>query len=441
MKLRSTLQGIICLSYITTTPQGSTLDEALQKSLANLRQLQGPPRPIPPESEWVAAQDNIIVQKPEWDAFATSLTTNMTENPLWWIFHAAGVLRNLSRDVERLALALGGLTEDETWMVFHETFFQIISPLMTEFMVVQQTRSDGRKVRVYQQDQHYFENSKKPLGIMDKGGIFDVSFLRDDWNAQGEAPNPFPRDTLTMRVLVKKLFQDTIEDFDGDKVVFASDERFKQAWNTVWKVYNDLEVFTDKVVKYVDGKKWGPVSGTKPRMVVDVRPRQTREFLRLEIGYEQYYHQKFSEALAAHEIEDPDSKWLAPGFLGRVLNVEDTPNMFVVYGVIINTIYRSVLPFMMDMFADIGVRMNDLARNSVSSLEFNWGVPSTPGLNNLKTLRKWPEWTEGIYRTVAWPIPQEYLQHAIPILEMLRQERKAELERHRNFENQRRPIG
>ncbi|KAF3908376.1 hypothetical protein AA313_de0209999 [Arthrobotrys entomopaga] len=358
----------------------------------------------------------------------------MTENPLWWIFQASGTLRNLCRDAEKLAQALYLLTEDIQWLVFRELFFQFIAPLMTEFLVVQQTTSDGRKVSSYRQDEYHIRKGKVPPGIMDKGGIFDTSFPRDDWKAQGESANPFPRDTLTMKVLVKKLFQDTVEDFNGQQVVFASDDRFRKAWSTVWKVYMNLGSLVTEVANHVDGKEWGPVSKDAPKAVVDVRPRQTREFDRQKIGYEQYYRGKFGEALAAHEAEDPDSKWLAGGFMGRAFKIIDTPNMFVVYGVILNTIYRSVLPFMMDMFADIAVRMNDLARDSVSSFEFNWGIPVVPGqqFSPLEILQKWPEWTEGNYRTDAWPIPQEYLDRALPVLETLRQERKAELEKSRD---------
>ncbi|EPS36580.1 hypothetical protein H072_9815 [Dactylellina haptotyla CBS 200.50] len=408
-------------------PQGGGLEDGLQKSLEKLRSQQDYTRPAPPTSEWAPSQNSIAVRKAQWDEFANGLTTNMTENPLWYIFHGGYLLRNLARDAERLSMALYPITEDKTWWEFRDEFFKIISPLMTEFVPTEETRPDGRKVSVYRQNKHlttgYLES-----GIMDKGGIFDTSFPRDDKAVQAGVTNPFPRDTLTMKVLVKKLFQDTVEDFDGVQVVFASDDRFKQVWYTILAVYDRLGPFVDKVAMYVNRLEWvKPKTKSKkskqPKIVVDVRPRQTKEFNRQEVGYAGYY-KKFAEELALHENEVSDPVLFSTAFMARALGFEDSPNMFAAYGIMINTIYRSVLPLMMDMFADIAVRMNNLAKKSVSGADANWGILKTPDANLLGILRNWPEWTEGRYRDVAWPIPQEHLAAALPILAALRKERQ-----------------
>ncbi|KAF3904789.1 hypothetical protein ABW20_dc0103358 [Dactylellina cionopaga] len=408
---------------IVTRP--STLEDRVTKARTYLRGLQNVARPVPPESEWAPPLNNIAISKAQWDEFTKGLTTNMPENPFWYIFHAAYLFRSLSYDIARLSIQLNTIKGDNKWINFRDRYFKITAPLMNEIRAVQEMRN-GRPVRVYKQLSHIPAGTKP--GVMDKGSIFDTTFLRDDHQAQEGNPNPYPRDTLTMKVLLKKLFPDITEEvYDGETLLFVDDTNFKLVWQSVKQVYDELGPLVTEVVKYAEELWWLP-NMQRPR--IDVRPRQTREFKREDIGYKGYY-EKFSAPLEGHEQEDQDSDWIPAGIAGRAYsellsqafgNVDDTesvgPNMYAAFALLYTTIYNSALPLMMDMFADISVRMNNLAMNSaVSSLDLRWGIPSVPGFSPSKaTLKNWPEWTEGKYMTVAWPIPPELLEAALPLL-------------------------
>ncbi|KAK6336959.1 hypothetical protein TWF718_009747 [Orbilia javanica] len=385
----------------------------------------------PQDEEWAAPSDDIMVRKAAWDKFTTDLTTNMPENPMWYLLRSSHLLRYFSRDAEVMAGGIYKNTKNTLWLDFRDEYFDIVAPLMTEFTWEQ---PDPKKRGNYFQSKH--RTPAKPSGLMDRGGIFDSSFPPDRWNSTmpDGSPNPYPGDTFALKVAVSKLFQPRPEDYDGQKVVFISDTRFDVLWTTVKQVYDRLGPFTKKVAAAANKEKWklGNPGGAATRKV-DLNSRQTREYKREKVGYASYY-EKFWEEFDVYDEHDDPSKWMQSEWvtgliLGHRMNVYATTNVFVAYGILVVTVYNSVLALMMDMLADIALRANILARSSVASIDPLWGLPKDPSFDlDVSILEKYPEWTEGVYMTWGFPIPETILPMVEPIFQQQREERDQQYE-------------
>ncbi|KAK6512970.1 hypothetical protein TWF506_009132 [Arthrobotrys conoides] len=387
---------------------------------------------VPEENEWAAPGEDIIVRKSAWDKFATDLTTDPPNNPMWYLLRASHLLRYFSRDAEAMAHGIWQNTKNVKWLDFRDEYFEIISPLMTEFTWEQ---PDPKKSGNYFQAKH--RTPTAPPGLMDRAGIFDSSFSPDPWNSTlpNGSPNPYTRDTFALKVAVSKLFQPKPEEYDGQPVVFINDSRFDLLWTTVKQVYDRLEPFTKKLAEAVNKEKWklGDPGGSATKKL-DMRPRQTREFQREKEGYESYYEKFWEEFDAYDEQQDPSkslqSHWVFGLLMGHKLKYPNTTNVFVAYGILVTTVYHSVLALMMDMLADIALKANILARKSLVSIDPLWALPKDPDFEvDVSTLEKYPEWTEGVYMTWWYPIPEALFPAVKPIFQKQREERQKQYDR------------
>ncbi|KAF3218878.1 hypothetical protein TWF191_008083 [Orbilia oligospora] len=352
---------------------------------------------VPEESEWAAPSDDIIVRKSDWDNFVTDLTTDMLENPMWYLLRTSQLLRYFSRDVEAMAAGIYQNTKNETWLDFRDEYFDIISPLMTEFTW---EKPDPKKPGNFYQAKH--RTPRAPSGLMDRAGIFDSSFPPDPWSStlSDGTPNPYTHDAFALKIAVLKLFQPKSDDYDGQQVVSINDSRFDLLWTTVKQVYDRLALFTVKLAAVINAQEWKPGDPGAPTKKLDMRPRQTREYNRKEEGYKSYY-KKFSEEFDAYDQEEDPSKWA---------------QSYWVFG---------VLALMMDMLADIALKANILARKSVVSIDPLWALPKDPNFEvDVSTLRQYPEWTGGAYMTWGYPIPEAILPMFKPIFEKQKQQRQ-----------------
>ncbi|KAK6507690.1 hypothetical protein TWF481_006113 [Arthrobotrys musiformis] len=393
----------------------------------------GPPI-VPEESEWAApsSSDDIMVRKSAWDDFVTYMTTEMPENPMWYLLRASHLLRYFSRDAEVMAQGIYDTTKNVQWLEFRDAYFEIIAPLMTEFTWEQ---PDKTKAGSYFQTKHH-NLPRLPRGLMDRAGLFDSSFQPDRWNSTmpDGTPNPYTRDTFTLKVAVGKLFQPRVENFDGEQVVTVSDTRFDTLWTAVKTAYDRLTPLTKKLATAVNKEKWtlGNPGGAATKKL-DMKPRQTREFKREDIGYEGYYEKFWEEFDAYDEQDDPSkqvqSEWVVGLILGHRWKTGPSTNVFVAYGILVTTVYNSVLPLMMDMLADIALEANVVARKSLVSIDPLWGLPKDPDFEvDVKTLQKFPEWTEGHYMTWGFPIAEQILPMVAPIIQQQREERDKQYE-------------
>ncbi|KAF3181096.1 hypothetical protein TWF788_006597 [Orbilia oligospora] len=381
---------------------------------------------VPEESEWAAPSDDIIVRKSDWDNFVTGLTTDMLENPMWYLLRTSQLLRYFSRDVEAMAAGIYQNTKNETWLDFRDEYFDIISPLMTEFTW---EKPDPKKPGKFYQAKH--RTPRAPSGLMDRAGIFDSSFPPDPWSStlSDGTPNPYTHDAFALKIAVLKLFQPKSDDYDGQQVVSINDSRFDLLWTTVKQVYDRLALFTVKLAAVINAQEWKPGDPGAPTKKLDMRPRQTREYNRKEEGYKSYY-KKFSEEFDAYDQEEDPSKWAQSywvfGLLrGHKEGVNTPTNIFVSYGILVTTVYHSVLALMMDMLADIALKANILARKSVVSIDPLWALPKDPNFEvDVSTLRQYPEWTGGAYMTWGYPIPEAILPMFKPIFEKQKQQRQ-----------------
>ncbi|TGJ73112.1 hypothetical protein EYR41_000230 [Orbilia oligospora] len=296
-----------------------------------------PPWYHPPDF-YVTAQECDDFIKPRKDH-------NYLEDPVWYIFHGGYILRDFSRQQEMLATILANYTGDNTWLDFRTQYFRIIAPLTMEWYPI------GSEVDGYPKNmqnecrvaRRKLKNSYKekiethltidiPPGIMDCGGSMDTSAERDgsrkgnskldppEWLFQfpGQKHFPFPRDSISIRGMLKDLFNATpqIDKNTGEVMVGVSQAE---------------------------------------------RQRQTRIFRREKIGYEEYFNLKFGGTLSETTDRVTDSEWINPAALMYSYLEKGAHDLLVTYGNIINIVYRGLLPLIMDMMADISVRENDLA--------------------------------------------------------------------------------
>ncbi|KAK6343502.1 hypothetical protein TWF730_011092 [Orbilia blumenaviensis] len=436
------LIGITCLTSVYAQGYGDAVEASQQfneraandiRAFKQRYQDRGP-LVVPEDSEWAAPTDDhdITVRKAVWDEFSTGLTTNMRENPMWYMLRAAHLLRYFSRDAEVMAQGIYQTTQNAKWLQFRDEYFEIIAPLMTEFTWEQ---PDPKKPGNFFQTKHQ-NLPTLPRGLFDRAGLFDSSFAPDPFNdtlADG-APNTYPHDTIALKIALAKLFQPRTEDFDGQPLVTVSDTRFIYLWTTIKEAYDRLAPLTKRLAKAVNKEKWklGDPGGAATKKL-DMRPRQTREYKRAEAGYENYYEKFWEEFDAYDEHEDPSkwmqSEWVIGLLFGHRLNIPNTTNVFVAYGIMVTTVYHSVLALMMDMMADIALRANIVARSSVASINPTWALPQSPEFSvSLATVEKYPEWTDGMYRTTGYPIPDQVLPMVLPLFQQQREERNRQYE-------------
>ncbi|KAK6346692.1 hypothetical protein TWF696_006810 [Orbilia brochopaga] len=363
-----------------------------------------------PQPEWVQPVNTIIVEQQDWDGFAGNPTpgTKVLENPLWYIFQCGYILRAMSGDSDILAYQLSRVLEDNQMNAFRQEYFRTIAPLMTRFLWTQMKRqSDGEWVWLWAQTKH--DGDPLPTGIMDSGGILDTSFPRDDRAAQVDSLNPFPRDTLTMKVLLKKLFQNTPEYQPRGPVVYVSDTNFLQAWHTVKQVIENLGPLVERVIEYCNAFKWRQPAG-EPQLAVSSLPRQTHVSNRQDIGYGNYLS---SFGMTSYENASEDNAWIENGVLGYKLGL-DVPNLYTVYASLVNSVYRGALPFIMDMFADLALRANDLGDQTIFGPEVDFALPNFNDFTvTREELEKRPQWSEDRYRTEPWPLAAPLAQTVV----------------------------
>ncbi|KAF3903100.1 hypothetical protein ABW21_db0203987 [Orbilia brochopaga] len=356
-----------------------------------------------PEPVWSPSGTSIYVLEQAWDGFAGNLTTGtkILENPLWYVFQAGYILRTMSRDIDHLAYQLYKVLGDEQMNTFRQEYFKTIAPVMTRFVWTKLRReSDGQSVWMFAQTKH--EGDPLPTGVMDSGGILDTSFPRDDKAAQEGSANPFPRDTLTMKVLLKKLFQNTPEHHTRGTVVYASDTNFLQAWHTIKQVIDNLAPLVKEITKYANAAKWRQPAG-QPKILASPYPRQTHVSLRQDVGYGDYLK---SFQMTSYETGNEDTAWIDTGILGYKLGL-DVPNFYVAYAALVNGVYRSALPFIMDMMADLALRANALGYETIFGDELDFALPD---FSNFKVTRAEletrPQWSEDRYHTAPWPLAE-----------------------------------
>ncbi|KAF3915655.1 hypothetical protein ABW21_db0209785 [Orbilia brochopaga] len=391
----------------------------------------------PPLPDWYYATD-LTLSSDEWTNFTTkAFSTDMLENPVWYLFHSGYLLREFSRQQERLATLLAVVTKKRQWGRFRTEFFQIIAPLTTEWYPLDAKEvKDGEPqapctifgVEVpneYKENTRYHPDIDVPPGIMDCGGPLDTSAERDNPRAQRDQ-DPFPRDYLSVQGILRGLFSAHVQESeDGQWRIFASQTGFLKAWLITRQTIERMTPFAESVFEYI-----GAIPPDLSRLpdetpLVDERPRQTRLFPREKIGYQAYYDEKFGGSFMATEELLPDPEWLEEAVIAYSGRHPGAPDVFILYAVIVNTIFRGILPFMMDLFADIAVKANDLAKPHAKYPSWidssrlrehpllTWAIPKYEGFNVPEdVLRVSPEWTEGVYRVEPWPVLEDELRDA-----------------------------
>ncbi|KAJ6258234.1 hypothetical protein Dda_7153 [Drechslerella dactyloides] len=384
-------------------PQARSLKEAdadLQASLGGGDQPQ-PQTQLQPQPDWAPASNTIVVEQRDWNVFEGNLTSNMLSNPLWYVFQGGYILRTMSRDIDNLAFQLSNVLGDKQMAAFREDYFRTIAPLMTRFKLTEMRReSDNKIVWMYAQTLH--ESGVLPPGIMDAGGTLDTSFPRDDKAAQAGSANPFPQDTLTTKVFIRKLFQNKLENYPRGPVVLASDTNFLTVWHTIKQVMDNLKPLVDRVVEYANSAEWVTPAGS-PKFVVATLPRQTFIVNRRDAGYAEYLK---SFQMTTYEDENAREGWVEQGIFGYKLGL-DMPNLYVAYATLVGNVYRSALTFLMDMFADIALRANDLGYESLLGPDKDFALPDFSDFTvTRQELKLWPQWSEGRYHTGPWPLTE-----------------------------------
>ncbi|KAK6534845.1 hypothetical protein TWF281_006144 [Arthrobotrys megalospora] len=405
---------------------------------------------------WYHPPDFIVSVK-EWKEFIKPPADNYLEDPVWYLFYSGYLLRDFSRQQELLATLLANYTGDRTWIDFRTQYFNIIAPLTTEWYPID-SEDDGlpkagqKKCKVagrtlentYKEKTEAHPDVDVPPGIMDCGGSMDTSAERDDprkggsqfdppkslFRFPGQRYLPFPRDSITVRKMLKNLFSSTpYRDEKGELVIGVSQVEFLKDWHIIFQVIEQLGAFMIQVHEKIAQTDLKPLWPERHNPIVDKRQRQTRVFKREKIGYEDYFNMKFGGTLSqtTDALEDPNWIPLAVKIYAR--SMEGAPDIYVAYGNIVNIVYRGIFPLMMDVMADIAVKANDLAKKHAEWPEggpippkyagkphplLTWAFPKFLDFSVAgSVLRKWPEWTEFEYRVEPWPLKEEELREGV----------------------------
>ncbi|EPS39321.1 hypothetical protein H072_6926 [Dactylellina haptotyla CBS 200.50] len=351
-----------------------------------------------------------------------------------------------------MAFLLEELTNNTAWRYFRTEYFRLVVPLTTEWYPVDETveRSPEREgidclafskitPKGYQERLEYHSHIDVPPGIMDCGGSLDTSGERDNPRAGGRSKNLpkwvsdfsdppntlFPRDSISVRLILEQLFSVTPRMTESGPVVDVSQIGFLKAWYTTYNVWRRLNDFVIKIMGYMESIPVEPLWPEGQNPIVDQRFRQTRIFRREVIGYEKYFNEKFGGALLSTTDLIADPEWVEEAVRMYAHRWNNAPDPFVLYRVMVMAVARGVLSLMMDMFADISVKANNMAMRYVddatrstdpqNKLEntAKWAIPDHRRFNKEEVLRSWPEWTNGVYEITAWPVPEEELADAV----------------------------
>ncbi|KAK6541464.1 hypothetical protein TWF694_007274 [Orbilia ellipsospora] len=400
--------------------------------------------PIVEPPHWRYPPD-LIVNATSWENFIKPPQGGMLEDPTWYLLYSGYLLREFSRMEENMAILLGDLTSTSIWGYYNKDYFRKISPLTTEWYVsggkeinkklglakkVPCIVDGEEQVNTYRERVKYHPFTDKEPGIMDCGGPLDTSAKRDNPRS-----GDFSLDKIAVRKILENLFSARYTIKDGNPVVELSQTGFLAAWKTVRTVFTSLSAFVPEIVEYTQYMPDTEIWELNFDPNVDVRRRQTRLFEREVIGYEEYFDGKYGGMATWTSDLVADPNWMARVVDRYEKRLHDTSDPFALYGVIVTTVCHGILPLMLEMFADIATKANDMARENANietqylniqlQADLNWGTISNPvyywGLPDADdaqgmdeaTLKNWPEWANNRYMIEAWPVPETQLRDAI----------------------------
>ncbi|KAF3938623.1 hypothetical protein ABW19_dt0202477 [Dactylella cylindrospora] len=349
-----------------------------------------------PPPEWAEASNSIIITPEQWKEF-TDIPGKVyvQESPWWYILMGIRQLRTFSGAAELMADSLYRTTENAEWQEYLREYWEIVSPITSRWY--RQVQPNGQAVNNFRTQLH----TDPPPGIFDIGGAVPIGAAMDDPAVQPTAQNPWRTDRLVIEFMQKSLFKYDKETVDGETAIYLSDTPFLEAWTAIQTAYSKLTPLVELIRARHDEL---PKPRTLATANLNMNPLLAGEFKRERIGYYLYHKKKYSNYVTIDTdiiptLENP--LWLAAG------GEEAVRRMYGIYTLTLLIIHRAILALLMDMFADIGAKANIMARNSISSLEWDWALPNKPDFKvSLGTLEKYPEWIDGAYRTSAYPVTQ-----------------------------------
>ncbi|KAF3913690.1 hypothetical protein AA313_de0202083 [Arthrobotrys entomopaga] len=403
-----------------------------------------PPTPLITVPKWRYPPD-LTVNASSWETFIKIPQGGMLEDPAWYLLYSGYLLREFSRMEENMAVLLGDLTRTNIWGYYNKDYFRRIAPLTTEWYPTGGKNANKKlglakkvpcivegeeRVTMYRERVKYHPFIDVEPGIMDCGGLLDTSDKRDNPRL-----GDFSQDKVAVRKILENMFSAGSSIRDGEPVVELSQTGFLESWKTIRTVFTKLSTFVPEVVRYTetmpDTELWPEGFDPNP----DVRPRQTRLFKREVVGYEDYFNDKYGGMATWTSDMVADSNWMERAVRRYENRRQGTSDPFALYAVILTTVCHGILPFVLEMFADIAAKANNMARPYANTKALNldidnqaeqivdreinpvyyWGLPAADGLQGTdeETLKSWPEWANNGYITEAWPVPETGLSDAV----------------------------
>ncbi|KAF3914471.1 hypothetical protein AA313_de0204012 [Arthrobotrys entomopaga] len=403
------------LGFAVLNPYSGNLDDQAAASLQNVRNLQAA-NPLaqrdPDELIWAPIGDTILVTPKQWQNFEQSLGMGTDrQGPVWYILVAARRALQLSSSLTGTIILLqealvgrGEPDAEELLDQFITRFSDLVGPLDNYLYRLPDYRTDytqnpaaiemkgDENPQLKEALAHILTRLEQLPGLLNRGGVLDP----------GSQNNP---SLISTRVTLRRMF-----DYDAGKTatdtdILLNDAYFLRAWEVVYGVMRNLAQFEEQVTDVMDGFRLKYLPADTPIMDREVvfSPYPVGLYNREDEGYENYWLYKYELTTRSPGNEDQLGKMWGDHAVSDLA----IASMCSSYLIQLDAISRGVLPFMMDMFADIAVKANELANNSKWKKR-NWAIVDTPDLApSIELLRQYPEWSEDVYTTQPqhWPEP------------------------------------
>ncbi|KAK6530382.1 hypothetical protein TWF694_003737 [Orbilia ellipsospora] len=404
--------SIFNLSFAALDPYPGNLNDQVGASLQNVRNLQAAnplAQKTPEEIIWAPPGESILITPKQWQDFEKSLGVGTDrEGPIWYILVAARRVLQLSHSLTSTVILLqqalaerGEANVEEVLDQFITRFSDLIGPLDNYLYRLPHHRTDytqnpaaiNMKTEGNPQLKEAFAQMLTILeqtpGLLNRGGVLDPG-------SQGQPSS------ISTRVTLRRMFDYDVGKTATDTAILLNDAYFLRAWETVYGVMQNLAQFEEQVTETMERLrlKYLPNNAAAYRQPV-FDPYPVGLYDRKADGYGNYWLYKYELGTRSPGNDDQ----LGEMWGNYNVNNSTITDMCASYLIQLDSILRGVLPFMMDMFADIAVKANELA-NTSEWRKKNWAVIKTPDLApSIDFLKQYPEWSEDAYSTQAqnWP--------------------------------------
>ncbi|KAF3940568.1 hypothetical protein ABW19_dt0208587 [Dactylella cylindrospora] len=355
---------------------------------SKINRLRKNPPDIPTPEQWAQVYgENFIVRKTAYDAFVKSFVVDpkdptksiINNSPVKYLLLMGEQLKGIQQDYQLMADVLAEQTGDQAWITLSSSMDKAIALLTND-------RALGGPNPDY---------PNTPL--FDNGGTLSLVYGME---ATG------------IEKTVESLFPATPVEGDPD-LVLVTDVNFLRVWLMTRVVITQVGATLPNLIKRAETFQ----KGVRIMMIANKGTFKPGFLRREDVGLEKYYDTKYKSSITPINQNQMDQQQ------ARAIWINGSkPWNVAVWESTTFSIYRALLPMMMDMLVDISLRANNFARQNAlfdSSPEF--ALPGFQEFNlvlSRQEVEGHPEWVGGsVVKYVVTPrSPDQQPQETQPAL-------------------------